>query len=138
MELKELEYRVQEAKDNYLFWKDKYQKQLDVIKMQERKQGDRVNIRKVKQMIDEMLGVNIESSRRDRDPFVWGRNVFCYLARTYSDATLERIAKMLNRNHATVINAVHNHENLQNDYVYKKFSAPIIEKFNQEFENLKY
>jgi len=83
-----------------------------------------------KHTVESFFNVKIEEKSRERD-YVEGRCIYFKLVKDHSKLTISRIAKGLNKNHATVLHATSNAENwLQTE---RKFAA----KFKQIEESFK-
>lgn len=72
--------------------------------------------------------IDIKDKKRDKE-FVYGRHFYCAYVKEHYITTLISIGKTLNRNHATVIHSIKEHENLlkSNDYEYLK----LVEHINK-------
>lgn len=72
--------------------------------------------------------IDIIDKKREKE-YVYGRHFYCAYVKEHYVTTLTSIGKTLNRNHATVIHSIREHENLlkANDYEYLK----LVEHINK-------
>ena len=129
MELKEIKRRLVKAEADVAYWKlQLFKAEKEIEKHLASKKGE-VKLIDIKRLIDVLHDCDISSRSRERVPYVYGRNVYCHIARKYTTASYDAIGNIINRNHATVINSVKTFENdYNNDYEFIKFADEILKQ----------
>ena len=140
MTITELETRANEAKkkrnhyaDLYEFWSDRLK-----IAAESEVKEEAVDLQLIIDTVNDMasafydMAIDINNPTRERRTNR-SRKFYCfYLRRNYPNLSLENIAKSIGLiSHATIINAVHTHNDLmQTDVEYMKFGKYINTKLN--------
>src|SRR6056297_164619 len=127
MELADINRYLAQAEEQLAYWKlQKLKFEREFEKSQEKKDNE-YYLLDIKELCDRIYSCDLSSKRRDREPYAWGRHVYCYVAREFTSQSLASIGKLIDRNHATVINSHREFENLyDSDYGFTKFADQVL------------
>lgn len=91
-----------------------------------------MELRKLKRLVERQSGVILETKSRATG-FVVPRSIYSKFAIQYTNATYQQIANTLERNHASVHNAVKQYDSLIDAYPrYRKIAEKIERKLNPD------
>ena len=136
MTIYELDKKYRYAKekaDNFAelaaFWKQRLDKTLEAEVREEQFDSDHI-IDLINSIASDFYDMDIDIRDKNRKrQLAWARSFYCNHIKTYyPSVTLKTIGHSINRNHATVINSLHSHNDLLHDYEYRKFVEAMEER----------
>jgi hypothetical protein len=91
-------------------------------------------IEKVKEIINEELGVNIDKNVRKRN-YVEARALYYTILKNSTNLTLSQIGNIVNKNHATVLHGIKNLQDWmdQNAYLQHAYNN-VLDKIDKDFQ----
>ena len=87
-------------------------------------------LKKILEACNEVVGVNLTDKCRKRDTYAYGRAAFYLISKTlYPRITLEKLGKMVGRDHATVLFSLRNsRETYNNDPIFMSIYNETLSK----------